>query len=80
MSEPGIIYAVLTDICRDMDEEDLIDIKIPVPLPDRDDTLSDDEKDPKDSLLEEKRRDSIAGIKPSPMPGVNVFSRFVSFW
>ena len=62
-----------------MDEEDLVDIKIPTP-PDEDD--SDDEKDLKDSLLEGKRikRDSIPGIKPSPMPGVSLFSRFVTFW
>ena len=58
-----------------MDEEDLVDIKLPPP-PD-DNHASDDEKH---SLLEEKRRDSIPGIKPSPMPGVNVFSRFVTFW
>ena len=70
-----ICISVLTDVCRDMDEEDLIDIKIQSPLSDDDD--SDDEKD---SLPEEKKRDSIAGIKPSPMPGANVFSRFVSFW
>jgi len=60
-----------------MDEEDLVDIKIPPPA---DDNTSDDDKDDKDSLLENKRRDSIPGIKPSPMPGVNVFSRFVTFW
>ena len=60
-----------------MDEEDLVDVKIPTP-PDEDD--NDDEKDLKDSLLEGKRRDSIPGIKPSPMPGVSVFSRFVTFW
>ena len=60
-----------------MDEEDLVDVKIPTP-PDEDG--SDDEKDVKDSLLEGKRRDSIPGIKPSPMPGVSVFSRFVTFW
>lgn len=60
-----------------MDEEDLVDVKIPTP-PDEDD--NDDEKDLKDSLLEGKRRDSIPGIKPSPMPEVSVFSRFVTFW
>ena len=60
-----------------MDEEDLVDIKIPPPA---DDNTSDDDKDDIDSLLENKRRDSIPGIKPSPMPEVNVFSRFVTFW
>ena len=60
-----------------MDEEDLIDVKIPPP----DDSIdSDNEKDLEDSLLDEKRRDSDPGIKPSPMPGVNLFSRFVIFW
>ena len=60
-----------------MDEEDLVDVKIPPPS---DEDGSDDEKDLKDSLLESKRRDSIPGIKPSPMTSVNVFSRFVTFW
>ena len=62
-----------------MDEEDLVDVKIPPPDDDSDDDCSID-KDPKDSLLEEKRRDSDPGIKPSPMPGVNLLSRFVTFW
>jgi len=61
-----------------MDEEDLVDIKIPPP---DDGSDSENEKDTiKDSLLEEKRRDSDPGIKPSPMPGVNLLSRFVTFW
>lgn len=60
-----------------MDEEDLVDVKIPPP---DDGSDSEGEKDPKDSLLEEKRRDSDPGIKPSPMPGVNLLSRFVTFW
>lgn len=62
-----------------MDEEDLVDIKIPPPA-DEDHNEDDYERDLKDSLLEEKRRDSIPGVKPSPMPSVSVFSRFVTFW
>lgn len=60
-----------------MDEEDLVDVKIPPP---DDGSDSENEKSAKDSLLEEKRRDNIPGIKPSPMPGVNLLSRFVTFW
>lgn len=60
-----------------MDFEDLVDVKIPPP---DDGSDSDSEKGLKDSLLEEKRRDSDPGIKPSPMPGVNLLSRFVTFW
>ncbi|PFX19388.1 Multidrug resistance-associated protein 4 [Stylophora pistillata] len=61
-----------------MDEEDLIDIKIP-PVAD-DGSESEHEDDLKDSLLGgEQRRRSDPGIKPSPMPGVNLISRFVTF-
>lgn len=61
-----------------MDEEDLIDIKIP-PVAD-DGSESEHEDDLKDSLLGGKqRRRSDPGIKPSPMPGVNLISRFVTF-
>ena len=62
-----------------MDEEDLIDIKIPPP-PD-DGSGSEHDEDPKGSLLAgEQRRGSDPGIKPSPMPGVILLSRFVTFW
>lgn len=61
-----------------MDAEDLIDIKIP-PIADGG-SENEDEDDLKDSLLGgEERRGSDPGIKPSPMPAVNVVSRFVTF-
>lgn len=63
---------------REMDAEDLIDIKIP-PIADGGSENEDDD-DLKDSLLGgEERRGSDPGIKPSPMPAVNVVSRFVTF-
>ena len=61
-----------------MDKEELVDVRIPAPSPDE--VSDDDEKVAKDLLLEGKRRDSIPGLKPSPMPGVNLFSRYVSYW
>lgn len=61
-----------------MDAEDLIDIKIP-PIAEGG-SENEDEDDLKDSLLGgEERRGSDPGIKPSPMPAVNVVSRFVTF-
>ena len=61
-----------------MDDEDLVDVKNPYHDADYD---NDDEGDgQEDALLEGKRRDSVPGIKPSPMPRVNILSRFVTFW
>lgn len=61
-----------------MDKEELVDVRIPAPSPDE--VSDDDEKVAEDLLLEGKRRDSIPGLKPSPMPGVNLFSRYLTYW
>lgn len=53
-----------------MDKEELVDVRIPAPS--HDEGSDDDEKVAEDLLLEGKRRDS--------MPGVNLFSRYVTYW
>lgn len=61
-----------------MDKEELVDVRIPAPSPDE--VSDDDEKVAEDLLLEGKRRDSIPGLKPSPMLGASLFSRYVTYW